>query len=130
VIGLLCVALLGWRSEVQLRHWRDTPALVDYTLSLDPLSTIGNKIRAAELARQGDSAGAIAYYRAAMIRNPEDGDLHFNCGNALLALGSYRQAMDEYERAIPLLGGDLRARAVNNLAVARHQYNAAGVPKR
>jgi hypothetical protein len=126
--ALVCVALLGWRSEAQLRHWRDTAALVDYTLAVDPLSTIGNKIRAAELARQGNYPEALGYYRRAMIRNPTDGDLHFNYANALLALGEYRQAMDEYEAAIPLLGGDLRARAVNNLAVARHQYNAGGVP--
>ena len=127
--ALVCVALLGWRSEVQLRHWQDTTALVDYTLKLDPLSTVGNKIRAAELARQGNYADALPYYRAAMTRNPLDGDLHYNYGNALLALGRFPQAMDEYETAIPLLGEQLRLRAVNNLAAAR-QLNAAGVPSR
>jgi hypothetical protein len=37
--------------------------------------------------------------------------------------------MEEFEAAIPLLGGELRLRAVNNLAVAR-QLNVAGVPSR
>jgi len=129
-IALICVVLLGWRTEMQLRHWRDTASLVDYTLTLDPLSTIGNKVRAAELARQGNFAEALPYYRVAMVRNPADGDLHFNCANALRALGDYRQAMAEYEAAIPLLGGDLRLRAINNLDIARRQLNALNVPSR
>jgi Tfp pilus assembly protein PilF len=112
-----------------LRHWQDTRQLVNYTLRLDPQSTVGNKILAAELARQGNYADALPYYRAAMIRNPLDGDLHFNYGNALLALGRFGQAMDEFETAIPLLGGELQLRAVNNLAVTR-RLNAAGVPSR
>jgi tetratricopeptide (TPR) repeat protein len=128
-IALACLALLAWRSEVQLRHWQDGRQLVNYTLRLDPQSTIGNKILASELARQGNYADAVHYYRAAMVRNPGDGDLHYNCGNALLALGRSRQAMEEFEAAIPLLGGELRLRAVNNLAVAR-QLNVAGVPSR
>jgi tetratricopeptide (TPR) repeat protein len=129
LVALVCIAVLAWRSEIQLRHWRDTSSLVDYTLSLDPLSTIGNKIRAAELARQGDYADALAYYRNAMVRNPLDGDLHYNYANALLALGRFGQAMDEFETAVPLLGGQFRLRAVNNLAIAR-QLNAATVPSR
>jgi tetratricopeptide (TPR) repeat protein len=128
-IALLCLAVLAWRSEIQLRHWQDTRQLVNYTLRLDPQSTVGNKILAAELARQGNYADALPYYRAAMIRNPLDGDLHFNYGNALLALGRFGQAMDEFETAIPLLGGELQLRAVNNLAVTR-RLNAAGVPSR
>lgn len=130
IIALLCVALLGWRTELQLRYWRDTASLVDHTLALDPQSTIGNKIRATDLAREGNFAAALPYYRAAMVRNPDDGDLHFNYANALRALGDYRQAMAEYETAIPRLGGDLRLRAINNLDITRRQLDAAGVPSR
>ncbi|MGA3066950.1 MAG: tetratricopeptide repeat protein [Tepidisphaeraceae bacterium] len=120
-VVLLIAIPLAVQSELQMRYWRDTPALVDHTLALDPLSTIGNKILAAEYARKGQWPEAAGAYRTALIRNPDDGDLHFNLANALRGQGDYESAIAEYREAIGLLGPEYRLRAMNNLGIAYYQ---------
>jgi protein O-mannosyl-transferase len=124
-VVLLIAIALAVQSESQMRYWRDTPALVDHTLALDPLSTIGNKILAAEYARKGQWPEAAGAYRTALIRNPDDGDLHFNLANALRGQGDFESAIEEYREAIGLLGPEYRLRAMNNLGIA---YYLAGRP--
>jgi len=117
VVGA-AIFLLGSISENQLRNWKDTDALVAHTLQLDPLSTVGNKILAFQRAGQGRWQEAAALYRTALIRNPNDGDLHYNLANALGKGGDPLRAIDEYQRAIPLLELSRRLQAMNNLGIA------------
>jgi tetratricopeptide (TPR) repeat protein len=121
----LILILLAWQAEFQLGFWRDTRTLADRTLALDPLSTVGNKILAADLAHDQQWPRAAAAYRKALIHNPEDGDLHFNLANALRGQGDYESAIDEYLTSIRLLNPDLRLGAMNNLGIA---YFQAGEP--
>ncbi|MGD1276132.1 MAG: tetratricopeptide repeat protein [Tepidisphaeraceae bacterium] len=126
VVGA-AICLLAWRSEMQLRNWKNTDALVAHTLQLDPLSTVGNKILAFQRARQQRWQEAAALYRTALIRNPQDGDVLYNLANALSKGGDPLGAIDEYQRAIPLLEPARRLSAMNNLGIA---YFDAGQEER
>ncbi len=101
-------------TAIQLQAWKNTDALTSHVLAIDPISTIGNKIKAAELSRTGQPREAIPFYRAAMIRNPDDSDLHLNLANAFYHSGQYREAIPEYETAISL-PSDFRIRAMLDL---------------
>ena len=107
-LAILIVLLLAFKTEMQLPIWHDTDALTAHTLALDPGSAIGNKIRGEERARKQDWPGATAAFSKALIRNPTDGDLHFNLANALRHQGEYEAAIDEYITSLALLDPDLR----------------------
>jgi protein O-mannosyl-transferase len=117
VLALVFICPLIWLTSRQLPAWQNTGTLADHILQLDTASTIGNKIKAVELAQTGHPDQAIGYYRAAMIRNPEDPDLHFNLANALVATGDYTSAISEYQ-SIRNCSTDLQLRGMNNLGVA------------
>jgi tetratricopeptide (TPR) repeat protein len=122
---LLFVIALGALASWQLETWRDTRALAGHILALDPLSTVGNKIVAAEFSRLGEPGRAVPYYVAALVRNPNDADLHFNLGNALLHLRRFDEAILEYQRTLNLPSDNLKLDAMNNLGSA---YAGAGRP--
>ena len=105
---ILICALAGL-TAVQLQTWKNTDALAGHVLEIDPGSTVGNKIEAAELSRTGHPRQAIPFYRAAMIRNPDDADLHLNLANAFYHCGQYRQAIGQYQAAIALPSGFRKA---------------------
>jgi hypothetical protein len=117
ILALIFICPLIWLTSRQLATWQNTDALADHILQLDTASTIGNKIKAAELTRTGHPDQAIGYYQAAMIRNPADPDLHFNLANALVATGDYASAINEYQ-SIRNCSTDLQLRGMNNLGVA------------
>jgi tetratricopeptide (TPR) repeat protein len=104
-LTMVLACSLAWLTAAQLQTWRNTEALIAHVIQIDPNSTIGNKIKAAELSRTGHPQEAIAYYRAAMIRNPNDGDLHLNLANAFYRCGRYQDAILEYNDAINLPSG-------------------------
>lgn len=119
--AIFLLLVIAIRSELQLGYWRDTDTLAAHTLALDPDSTIGNKILAAQYAQQQRWPEAADAYRKALIRNPNDGDLHYNLANVLRSQGDFEDSIDEYVKAIPLLRLDLAVRAMNNLGIAYYQ---------
>jgi tetratricopeptide (TPR) repeat protein len=120
---ILIYALMGL-TAIQLQTWRNTDALAGHVLAIDPNSTVGNKIKAAEYSRIGKSREAIPFYRAAMIRNPDDADLHLNLANAFYHSSEYAEAIPEYEAAIRL-PSRFRASAMLDLGWA---YVKSGQP--
>jgi protein O-mannosyl-transferase len=115
---VILLILSAARSEVQLQHWQNTNELAAYTLKLDPMSTVGNKILAAQYSRQEQWDQAIKCDNLALVRNPNDGDLHYNLANAYLNSQDFNDAVDEYEFSIPLLDFSPKLRAMNNLGIA------------
>jgi Tfp pilus assembly protein PilF len=120
---LICI--LAGLTVIQLQNWRNTDALAGHVLAIDQNSTVGNKIKAAELSRTGEPREAIPFYRAAMIRNPNDADLHLNLANAFYHSGEYAEAIPEYETAISL-PSDFRMGAMLDLGWA---YVKSGRPE-
>jgi protein O-mannosyl-transferase len=124
VITVIVICALGWVTTVQLQTWENSRALSAHVLAIDPDSTVGNKIEAAELSRTGHPREAIPFYRTAMIRNPDDADLHLNLANAFYHCGEYQKAIPEYEAAIDL-PSDFRIRGMVDLGWA---YVKSGDP--
>ena len=126
--AMLIVAAIGialtWLTSAQLRIWSNTDALVRHTLALDPGSTLGNLIAGAALNRSGMPAEAVPHYRTALSRDPSDGNLHYNLGNALLKLGKYDESMAEYQQAISLWNAP-DVRLINNIGLS---YATLGRP--
>src|SRR5437879_12019737 len=56
--------------------------LADEALSIDPNSADALALKGLSLAREGDYAGAISYYRKAIDRNPQLGMAYINLGAA------------------------------------------------
>jgi hypothetical protein len=124
LLAPILVCALTALTAVQLQTWKNTNALASHVLAIDPNSTVGNKIEAAELSRNGQPREAIPFYRAAMIRNPDDADLHLNLANAFYHCGEYQKAIPEYEAAIDL-PSDFRIRGMIDLGWA---YVKSGEP--
>jgi Tfp pilus assembly protein PilF len=120
-IVLLAVLLLAIQTELRLGVWQNTSTLAHSALTLDPMNVAGNKILGAELERQQRWADAADAYRKALVRDPDDGDIHFNLANVLRNQSDYQEAIDQYLVAIRLLNPDLRLRAMNNLGIAYFQ---------
>jgi protein O-mannosyl-transferase len=117
--------LLGALTSKQLQFWHETQSLANHTLALDPLSTVGNKILAAEYSRLGQPQRALPYYYKALLRNPKDADVHYNLANALAHLDRFSEAIPEYRRALSLPSDNLNLNAMNNLGWA---YAEVGRP--
>jgi protein O-mannosyl-transferase len=122
--ALILIFAMAGLTIVQLHAWKNTDALAAHVLAIDPNSTVGNKIKAAELSRTGHPREAIPFYQAAMIRNPDDADLHLNLANAFYHSGEYQRAIPEYEAAIDL-PSNFRIRAMIDLGWA---YVKSGQP--
>ncbi len=80
--------------------------------------------RAQQLAKAGDWDAALAQYRAALELDPENAESFRGAGEALLALGQPKLAVEMYERLVELLPWDQRAKS--QLMAARRR--ASGAP--
>jgi protein O-mannosyl-transferase len=101
-LAFILICSLAALTSFQIQTWKSTDSLAVHVLAIDPQSTVGNKITAAELSRAGHPRQAIPFYQAAMIRNPDDADLHMNLANAYYRTGQYQQAIPQYQAAISL----------------------------
>ena len=115
--GLLVAALLVaciHASRAQARHWRDSVALFEHAVEVNPrnrsiLFNLGN-----ELKRRGRDEEAIALYRRALAVKPSDVKVLNNLGLALSSQGDRAGAMELYRRVLEIDPGFAESRA--NLA--------------
>jgi len=83
-------------------------------LALAPLG-IGEFERGNRLYRQGDYAGAVEAYRAAIAEGRDDAVVHYNLGTALLALERFEEAEQELRAALAATEPSLRQRTHYNI---------------
>jgi tetratricopeptide (TPR) repeat protein len=115
--GLLVAVLLLasiQASRAQARHWRDSVALFEHAIEVNPrnrsiLFNLGN-----EMKRRGRIVEAIALYRRALAVKSSDVKVRNNLGLALASQGDRAGAVAQYERALELDPGFAESRA--NLA--------------
>jgi tetratricopeptide (TPR) repeat protein len=103
------VFALGALARAQAGTWRDTRALWTRALAVWPSSTAHNNL-ANVLMKEGDEAGAVEHYRAAVAIRPVYADARFNLGVALGRRGELRPAAEEFEAAARLRPDDAAAR--------------------
>jgi tetratricopeptide (TPR) repeat protein len=110
VLLLACIQA----SRVQARVWRNSTALFEHAVAVNPrnrsiLFNLGN-----ERKRQGHIEEAVALYRRALEVHPNDVKSRNNLGLALAALGDTEAALAQYRRVLEISPGFAESRA--NLA--------------
>jgi tetratricopeptide (TPR) repeat protein len=113
-VALVLLAPFGLLAHLQAFHWRESPALFEQTLKVNPASVAANVNLGLALMDRGNAAAsrgssdeaAAAYgeaerrFRAALATRPRDAEAHNDLANALAALGRYAEAIPEYLAAI------------------------------
>jgi hypothetical protein len=117
VIGAI-VFVFAIRSFIQTSVWRDTNALFEHTLRVNPGSVVAHNTLGYLAARHDDRATAAMHYRAALATRPQDNTAHFNLGNLLLAQGQFEAAIAHYRVAAESARGERRAAIETNLGTA------------
>ncbi len=135
-IAFALLAALAARSFDQQGSWRDTRALFEHSLSVNPLSHIACNNLGLVSEREGKPEAAERHYLAALDIKPDHHKSHMNLGNVYLgrvedpeASNEERErwlvaAMERYRRAIDIRPGYWKARFHLGQALA-----AAGRPK-
>jgi tetratricopeptide (TPR) repeat protein len=101
-LACCAVLLLGWRSHVQGRTWRDSRSLFEHAVTHTrdnwlAWNNLGNALRAA-----GDAQGALAAYDASLRIQPDYASAHYNRANALVDLRQLAAAEAGYRSTLRL----------------------------
>jgi hypothetical protein len=91
IAALLAVVVLGsWSlaSQRQLAHWRDTRALFEHALAVDPTNAMAHASLGTLDEREGRYAEALAHYEAANRLAPDTWELSEERARVSRALGS------------------------------------------
>jgi protein O-mannosyl-transferase len=100
--GLAVTVLAAWAlaSERQLAHWRDTRALFEHALAVDPANAMAHASLGRVAEREGRHADALAHYDQAFSLAPGFGNLREDRARVLRALGSlHHEVRTEHERS-------------------------------
>ena len=116
-IATIVIALLAVRSSLQTRVWRDTEALFEHAIAVNPESVIAHNALGYLAARNGDADAADEHYRAVLRVKPRDGGANYNLGNARLAAGDLDAAI-AHLRIAAEASNPPNPLAWNNLGVA------------
>jgi tetratricopeptide (TPR) repeat protein len=83
--------------------------------------------RALQFHQAGEYDRAIREYRNCLDSQPDRVEVRSNLGAALVKLGRYQEAIDEYQAALRLAGPDVAPRLKFNLALA--YYKSFAIPE-
>ena len=117
---------LAVASYWQTAYWKSSRALFEHTLAVTRGNYIIQNNLGVVVAHDGDSAAAMALYRAAIANAPDYAEAHANLAHELIKAGQLDQARASLEKALrsnpnlALAHGDLGL-----LLAARGQYEEA-----
>ncbi len=115
VMCVLVLGLLGIRSALQIRYWRDSPTLFQHALKVNPESSMAYFNLGLALQRKGMYEDAIAHYSQALRFRPDYAMAHNNIGVILLDRGNLEAAEKRFRLALAVDPGN--AYAHYNLAL-------------
>jgi Flp pilus assembly protein TadD len=95
----------GVLSAMQLRHWENSRAYYDHTLTVNPGSWYANNNLGTLLFEVGDYGQAEKYFRQAIALRPDFPEANNNLGLVLAGSGRGREAFAAYKKAIELAPG-------------------------
>ncbi len=135
--ALIVLALLGWRTRVQLRFWRDSTTLWSRAISIEPSALALNNFGSVLLI-DGDSLGALDLFRRAVAMDSKYALAHANMGLALFDLHAFNEAARQFRIAEELkpdfaeaynsLGNVLRMQGNLDQAIAQYRRAIALKP--
>jgi tetratricopeptide (TPR) repeat protein len=98
----LVVAALGLLATHQVSRWRNTRALFEHSLSVNPESDFAHGNLAQVLASAGENEAALEHFREAVRLRPDDAQNRLNLGSLLGQQGQVDEAMQQLEEAVRL----------------------------
>lgn len=105
------------RQSEAIQLYRDWLAVVDSPLAYAACFNLGHL-----LGNQGDLHAALEAYRRALAQNPAFVQARLNLGNVLERLGSNKDAILEWQRAL----SDMEGTANPDLGLLKHVLNSLG----
>jgi tetratricopeptide (TPR) repeat protein len=124
VIACVCSVLvaLGLASRIQAGRWSDTQMLFEYTLAVNPASSVAHNNLGVALAREGNTHAAMAHFRQAIDTRPNNPEAMNNLGNAYAAEKRWHEAERQFRTALTWQPGF--APAWNNLGVVKKSHGS------
>ncbi|MCX5757044.1 MAG: tetratricopeptide repeat protein, partial [Candidatus Hydrogenedentes bacterium] len=102
-VACAILTALGVRTYVQTATWRDTIALFEHSLLIEPDNYRAHKglgVAYADERKQYDKAAE--HCSRAVALDPNDPSLHYNLGNAYMGLGRLEEAVASYRKALQM----------------------------
>jgi tetratricopeptide (TPR) repeat protein len=106
-------------ARLQLRHWKNSIALLSHTHAVTAPSYLVHNNLGSALNELGKYDEAIAHYTEALRIRPNVAEPHYNLGTALARQGKLRESISHYTEALRIEPG--YAEACNNLGEVLRQ---------
>ena len=116
--ALVLLALMTC-ARLQLRHWKNSIALLSHTHAVTAKSYLVHNNLGSALNELGKYDEAIAHYTEALRIRPNFAEPHYNLGTALVRQGKLKEAISHYTEALRIEPG--HAEASNNLGEVLRQ---------
>ncbi len=115
--SILVLGALGVQSARQAKTWKDSRALFEHALKVNPGSSLAHNNLGGLLLEEGNTRDAANHFAAAIRSNPDDVAAYNNLGKALLKHGKVEAAAACYEDALALKPGSVEAHKGMGLAL-------------
>ena len=123
---ILALAVLTGAAYRQTTYWKNSRTLFEHTLAVTRGNYIIQNNFGLFAAGEGNSAEAVALYRAALATAPDFADAHSNLGKALVESGQFDQAQSSLTKALDLNPNLASAQAnLGVLLAARGEFEEA-----
>ncbi len=100
--AVVLLALLGWRTWLQARTWKDTITVFEHALAVTERNFLAHNNLANVLPGHGRLDDAIRHYAMALRIRPDYAEAHNNIGVALARRGNLEEAIFHYRQALRL----------------------------
>jgi tetratricopeptide (TPR) repeat protein len=78
--------------------------------------------KAMELSEKGQTGMALNYYKQAVVIAPRYSQAYYQMGNCLALLGTYREAIEKYQRAIHIDPSSPEPREKMDQLISRREH--------
>jgi protein O-mannosyl-transferase len=109
-LGLAAIVGLGSLTWAQEGYWKDSVALFERSVSLNPDDPVGRGNLGMAWVDLGNLHRALPHFRRAVELAPGNASGRMNLGNALAMMGRFEEAIAEYQEASRLAPEDPRVR--------------------
>jgi len=131
--ALVALAIFGALTRAQVGHWRNSAALWEHALAVDPASSLALEKLGVLAETQDRVAEALALYRRAVEIDPRRQNAQYNLGNLLMRVGRSAEAVGPLREAVRIRPDFARAfeslghahRDLGNAQLAREDFQQA-----
>jgi len=100
VVAAVVLAICAVLTTVQLRHWKNSAALFEHAIKVNPSNHIAHNHLGVALKVRGQPELAVPHFQAALRLVPEYADARFNLAGVLQSAGRHAEARPHFATAI------------------------------